>query len=81
MPHLSFFGLYLFLLLWEARQRYLINYMGMFTLSAAFGLLMLEEARRRRAEKAARPAGDGGKKGCSGAPGSPPRRGENPPAG
>ena len=80
MPHLSFFGLYLFLLLWEARQRYLINYMGMFTLSAAFGLLMLEEARRRRAEKAARPAGTGAEKDAL-EPRIPAAEGENPPAG
>ncbi len=80
VPHLSFFGLYLFLLLWEARQRYLINYMGMFTLSAAFGLLMLEEARRRRAEKAARPAGTGAEKDAL-EPRIPAAEGENPPAG
>ena len=54
--------------------------MGMFTLSAAFGLLMLEEARRRRAEKAARPAGTGAEKDAL-EPRIPAAEGENPPAG
>ncbi|MEG2659991.1 MAG: glycosyltransferase family 39 protein [Oscillospiraceae bacterium] len=38
VPILSIFGLYLFLLIWEAGQRYLLNYMGMFVIAAVFGV-------------------------------------------
>ena len=47
VPLLSVFGLYLFLLVWEASQRYLINYLGIFVLAAATGLAALQSARRR----------------------------------
>ena len=50
VPHLSYFGLYLFLLLWEARQRYQINYLGIYLICAAFGLQMLCEKRETIAE-------------------------------
>ena len=60
VPHLTMFGLYLFLLVWEAGQRYLLNYMGIFVLCAVFGLLQLDAARARRqaaaAQKQAAPA-------------------------
>ena len=50
VPHLSYFGLYLFLLLWEAGQRYQINYLGIYLICAAFGLQMLCEKRETIAE-------------------------------
>ena len=50
VPHLSYFGLYLFMLLWEAGQRYQINYLGIYLICAAFGLQMLFEKRETIAE-------------------------------
>lgn len=68
VPHLSLFGLYLFLLLWEARQRYLLNYMGLFVIAGAFGLSALA-ARRAPGPKSCPgwkgcrvPPGEGGRK-------------------
>lgn len=41
MPYLAIFGLYLFLLLWEASQRYLLSFYGLFVLAAVFALFHL----------------------------------------
>lgn len=51
VPLLSVFGLYLFLLLWEASQRYLINYLGIFVLAAAVGLSGLSNGRRHKPDR------------------------------
>ncbi len=50
VPYLSIFGLYLFLLFWEAGQRYLLNYYGMFIIAAVFAAdaLAKEMPRLRR---------------------------------
>ena len=45
VPLVSIFGLYLFLLLWEAGHRYLVNYMGVFVTAAVFGLFQILQKR------------------------------------
>lgn len=42
IPLLAVFGLYLFLLIWEASQRYLTNWLTLFVLAAACGAKLLE---------------------------------------
>lgn len=47
VPYLATLGLYLFLLLWEAAHRYLINYFSMYMVAAAFSAGMLFEREKK----------------------------------
>lgn len=53
VPYLGIFGLFLFLLLWEAGQRYLVNYFGFYIIAAVFGTTKLAQVikEKRSAEK------------------------------
>ncbi len=58
VPYLAIFGLFLFLLLWEAGQRYLINYYAMFILAGTFGMQQLMAGWPALARPGAKPAAE-----------------------
>lgn len=51
VPYLSIFGLFLFLLVWESGQRYLVNYYAMCIIAAVFGAIKTAQVVRSSFEK------------------------------